>query len=77
MWLFILIIWQKAENVRLIIYMANISQISIWIYFLKGNYYFYGIIYVLTFVFLIVLRNLILKYLEVKTLSIKKERGKI
>ena len=57
--------------------MANISQISIWIYFLKGNYYFYGIIYVLTFVFLIVLRNLILKYLEVKTLSIKKERGKI
>lgn len=57
--------------------MANISQISIWIYFLKGNYYFYGIIYVLTFVFLIVLRNLILKYLEVKALSIKKERGKI
>lgn len=57
--------------------MANISQISIWIYFLKGNYYFYGIIYVLTFVFLIVLRNLILKYLEGKTLSIKKERGKI
>ena len=66
MWFFILLLWQKAENIKLIIYMANISQISIWIYFLKGNYYFYGIIYVLTFTLLIVLRCLILWYSDKK-----------